>query len=61
MKSKLFTLGIEEEFQVIDPVTRELKSHMNQIVTTGQSKLADQIKPEMHQAVVEVGTIICSD
>ena len=54
MKSKLFTLGIEEEFQIIDPETRELKSHMNQIVTEGQASMKDQVKPEMHQAVVEV-------
>lgn len=61
MKSKLFTLGIEEEFQIIDPATGELKSHMNQIVTEGQAQLQDQVKPEMHQAVVEVGTNICQD
>ena len=24
---KTFTLGVEEEYMVLDPVTRELKSH----------------------------------
>jgi carboxylate-amine ligase len=56
-----FTLGIEEEFQTIDPVTRELRSHMSRIVEDGQSKLQEQVKAEMHQAVVEVGTIICKN
>ena len=28
----VFTLGIEEEFQIIDPETRELRSHVQQIL-----------------------------
>ena len=57
----LFTLGIEEEFQIIDPVTRELISHMHQIVDGGKIILKEQVKAEMHQSVVEVGTNICKD
>lgn len=54
-----FTLGIEEEFQTIDPVSRELRSHMSKIVEGGQIVLQERVKAEMHQAVVEVGTNIC--
>ncbi len=56
-----FTLGIEEEYQVIDPQTRELVSHDNKIVTEAQKVMADQATPEMHEAMVEVGTKICTD
>jgi len=56
-----FTIGIEEEFQVIDPLTRELRSHMHQIVEGGKVVLKEQVKAEMHQSVVEVGTNICKD
>jgi carboxylate-amine ligase len=56
-----FTLGIEEEYMVLDPETRELKSHEQKIVTEGQKILKDQVKAEMHQAVVEVGTEICAN
>jgi carboxylate-amine ligase len=56
---KHFTLGIEEEYMVIDPQTRELKSHEQKIVTEGQKVIKDKVKAEMHQAVVEVGTEIC--
>ncbi len=56
-----FTLGIEEEYMVIDPVTRELKSHNQQIVEAANTYFNDQVKAEMHQAVVEVGTTICKD
>jgi len=56
-----FTIGVEEEFQVIDPKTRELRSHMHQIVEGGKVILKEQVKAEMHQSVVEVGTNICKD
>ena len=56
-----FTLGIEEEYQVIDPVTRELISHDQQIVSEAAKVLDEQVKAEMHQAVVEVGTNICKN
>src|SRR5947208_8460216 len=58
---KSFTLGVEEEYMVLDPVTRELKSHEQKIVTEGQKVIRDKVKAEMHQAVVEVGTDICED
>jgi len=58
---KQFTLGIEEEYMVIDPVSRELKSHEQKIVQEGQQLFKEKVKAEMHQAVVEVGTDICKD
>jgi len=54
-----FTLGIEEEYQVIDPDTRELRSYITQILDRGQTILREPIKPEMHQSIVEVGTHPC--
>jgi carboxylate-amine ligase len=51
-----FTIGIEEEYQVIDPETRELRSYITQILDRGRMILREQIKPEMHQSIVEVGT-----
>jgi carboxylate-amine ligase len=61
-KSKLFTLGIEEEFQIIDPETRQLKSHIQQIIQGSKlPRLTEQLKPEMHQSVVEIGTHVCNN
>src|SRR5512141_2961651 len=54
-----FTLGIEEEFQVIDPQTRELKSHIQELFAEGEKRLKDEIKREMHDPVIEIGTPIC--
>ena len=64
MKEK-FTLGIEEEFQIVDPVTRELRSHVSQMLADGkmllQEHIKEGIKPEMHKSVVEIGTGICAN
>jgi carboxylate-amine ligase len=61
MNDHVFTLGIEEEFQIIDPETRELRSHIQEILANGKMFLKEQLKAEMHQSVVELGTEICSD
>ena len=55
----VFTLGIEEEFQIIDPETRELRSHIQEILEEGKVTLKENVKAEMHQSVVELGTDIC--
>jgi glutamate---cysteine ligase / carboxylate-amine ligase len=56
-----FTLGIEEEFQIVDPVTRELRSHITEMIEEGQMILGEQVKPEMHQSMIEIGTGICQN
>ena len=55
------TVGIEEEFQVIDPESRELRSHVAEIFTHGREALGAKLRPELHQPVVEVGTSVCPD
>jgi carboxylate-amine ligase len=56
-----FTLGVEEEFQIIDPETRELRSHVQELLEEGKRVLKERVKPEMHQSVIELGTGICKD
>jgi len=58
-KLPVFTLGVEEEYQIIDPNTRDLRSHLSKIVDGAKIILNEQVKAEMHQSVVEVGTNIC--
>jgi carboxylate-amine ligase len=55
-----FTVGVEEEFQIVDPVTWELRSHVSELLASSAPTFGDQIKPELHQSIVEVGTKICS-
>jgi carboxylate-amine ligase len=57
-----FTIGIEEEYQTIDPYTRDLRSHIQaELLTKGKMLLQERVKAEMHQSVVEVGTGICKN
>jgi carboxylate-amine ligase len=59
MKEPSLTLGIEEEYQIIDPKTRELRSYITEILEEGQLILREQLKPELHQSIVEIGTKVC--
>src|SRR3954465_2666891 len=57
-----FTIGIEEEYQTIDPETRDLRSHIHsEIIAKGKRIMEEQIKAEMHQSVVEVATGVCKN
>jgi carboxylate-amine ligase len=56
-----FTVGVEEEFQIVDPQTWELRSHVSELLASSSASLGEQIKPELHQSIVEVGTKICQD
>ena len=57
-----FTIGIEEEYQTIDPATRDLRSHIHaEILEKGKMILQERVKAEMHQSVVEVGTNVCKN
>src|SRR5688572_5885445 len=59
--SHRFTVGVEEEFQIVDPETWELRSHVSELLASGAPTLGEHIKREMHQSIVEVGTKICGD
>ncbi len=54
-----FTIGIEEEYQIVDPQTRELKSYITEMLEAGKMTLREQVKAELHQSIVEVGTTVC--
>jgi glutamate---cysteine ligase / carboxylate-amine ligase len=57
-----FTIGIEEEYQTIDPETRDLRSHIQvELLEKGKLILQERVKAELHQSVVEVGTGICKN
>ena len=62
MERPSLSIGIEEEYQTIDPETRDLRSHIaSEILPKAKLALAEAVKPEMHQSVIEVGTRVCRD
>ena len=54
------TIGIEEEFQLVDG-EGQLKSHIETLLKAAGPSFAERIRPEMMQSVVEAGTKICAD
>ena len=61
MKPPSLTIGIEEEYQIIDPQTRELRSYITQIMEDGKLTLREQVKAVMHHSMIEVGTEVCKN
>jgi len=55
------TIGIEEEYQIVDPATRELRSYVQRFLEQGRTVLPDQVRAEFLQSQVEAGTHICHD
>jgi carboxylate-amine ligase len=58
MERPSLTIGIEEEYQIVDPRTRELRSYITEILQEDDVILRE-VKPELHQSIVEVGTTVC--
>ncbi|MDZ4832291.1 MAG: carboxylate-amine ligase [Candidatus Melainabacteria bacterium] len=56
-----FTIGIEEEYQIIDPESRDLISRAPELYEPAKDALGEKAKPEMHQCMIEIGTEICQD
>ncbi len=57
-----FSLGIEEEYMVLDPQTYALRSHIDlELMSKGKLLLHEHIKPEMHGSMLEIGTDVCKN
>lgn len=56
-----FTLGVEEEYQIVDAESRDLRSYVSRLVEDGKSVLRERARPELHQSMIEVGTSVCPD
>jgi glutamate---cysteine ligase / carboxylate-amine ligase len=59
MRAPSLTIGIEEEYQIIDPQTRELRSYITEILAD-EVMVMGEVKPELHQSIVEIGTQVCN-
>ncbi len=54
-----FTLGIEEEYQLIDPVTRALRPRAHRVLPQAQRALGDAVQPELLLAQIETVSPVC--
>jgi carboxylate-amine ligase len=55
-----YTLGVEEEYMLLDPTTLDLVQHVDTVLTAIEaSEHVEQIGPELMQSVLEIATPIC--
>lgn len=56
------TLGVEEEYQVIDPKTRQLSGRGEKIISFAEENYGEEIvQPEMHKSQIEIATSVCKN
>ena len=60
-KEEILTIGVEEEYQIVDPVTRELSSFVSEYLEEGAMIYRDQVQPELLQSQIEIGSKVCGD
>lgn len=59
LQSEPYTIGVEEEYQIIDPVTRELSPMANQILPVAEKTLGDAVQLELMLSQIEIATPVC--
>ena len=57
--SEAFTIGVEEECQIIDPATRKLRSRAAHVLSRAQAAIGDEVQPELHLSQIETVTPVC--
>jgi carboxylate-amine ligase len=54
-----FSLGVEEEYQIIDPQTRALYSLAEPILHEASNEVGQDVQPEIHLSQIEIATPVC--
>jgi glutamate---cysteine ligase / carboxylate-amine ligase len=58
--SEPFTLGVEEEYMLLDPETYDLVQHVDTVLTAAlDGEFDERIGPELMQSVLEISTPVC--
>ncbi|MBA2341750.1 MAG: carboxylate-amine ligase [Pyrinomonadaceae bacterium] len=52
-----FTIGVEEEYQIVHPQTRELRPRAARLLA--QEAVGENVTPELYLSQIEIGTPIC--
>jgi carboxylate-amine ligase len=56
-----FSLGVEEEFQLVDAETGELRPHVDAVLPEARESLGEEVQPELQRSMIEIDTPVCSD
>lgn len=54
-----FTIGVEEEYQIVNPETRKLTSRVQQILPFAKKQIGEKVHPEVQLSQIEIDTPVC--
>ncbi|HEY2155743.1 MAG TPA: carboxylate-amine ligase [Isosphaeraceae bacterium] len=54
-----FTIGVEEEYQIVHPETRALRQHAREIMPEASARVGDEVTNELYLSQIEIGTPVC--
>ena len=55
-----FTLGVEEEYQIVDAATRKLVPRGAALLPLAEEALGDDVQPELQSSMIEIATPVCA-
>ncbi len=56
---KDFSIGVEEEFQIVDATTRELRPRAGRLLRHAREAVGEEVTNELYLSQIEVGTPVC--
>lgn len=54
-----FTVGVEEEYHLVDATTGALVSRAEEVLPVAQRSLGEEVQPELISSQIEIGTPVC--
>jgi glutamate---cysteine ligase / carboxylate-amine ligase len=54
-----FTIGVEEEYQIVDAQSRELRQGANRILPRARAAVGEDVTNELYLSQIEIGTPVC--
>jgi carboxylate-amine ligase len=57
--AETFTLGVEEEYQVLNPETRALRPRAHRVLDRARPALGEEVQPEFHLSQIETASPVC--
>ncbi len=54
-----FTIGVEEEYQIVDRESRQLRQKAGSVLRSAQGMVGDEVSNELFQSQIEIGTPVC--
>jgi len=54
-----FTIGVEEEYQLVDPTSRRLVAQVDRVLPVAEQHAPDEVSHELQETMIEIGTPVC--